>query len=450
MPKLENNVFLCTKILLRMKFVQLFALLLSAPLAAQSQSKLIQQANERTDAIEQKVVNWRRDIHEHPELGNREFRTAELIEKHLRSLGLEVKTGIAFTGVVGILRGGKPGPVIGLRADMDALPVPERVDLPFKSKVRAIYNGDSVSVMHACGHDSHVAILMGTAEVLSSMKKDIAGTVVFVFQPAEEGPPAGEEGGAALMIKQGVMDNPKIEAMFGLHINSETEVGNITYRSGGTMAASDWFFIKVHGKQTHGSTPWTGVDPIVISAQIIQGLQTIISRQVALTEHPAVITVGIFESGVRANIIPELAELTGTIRTLDSTMQRQIHAKIVRTVEKIAESAGGRAEVTIENKTPITYNDPALTTWALSSLRSAAGEKQVKEINPRTGAEDFGCFGQKVPSFFFFLGGMPKGTPKDKAPAHHTPDFYIDESGMKLGVKAFSHIVLDYFETHKK
>ncbi len=433
-----------------MKLNHLLALLLLLPVAVFSQSKLIKQADERTDAIEQKVIGWRRDIHQNPELGNREFRTAAVIEKHLRALGLEVRTGIAYTGVVGILKGGKPGPVIGLRADMDALPVPERVELPFKSKARAIYNGDSVSVMHACGHDTHVAILMGTAEVLASMKNEIAGTVVFVFQPAEEGPPAGEEGGAALMIKQGVMNNPKIEAMFGLHINSETEVGNISYRSGGTMASSDWFFIKVHGKQTHGSTPWTGVDPIVISAQIIQGLQTIVSRQVALTEHPAVITVGKFESGVRANIIPELAELTGTIRTLDTTMQRQIHAKIVRTVEKIAESAGGRAEVTIENKTPITFNDPTLTAWALPSLRSAAGEKQVKEINPRTGAEDFGCFGQKVPSFFFFLGGMPKGMAKENAPAHHTPDFHIDESGMKLGVKAFSRIVLDYFETHKK
>ena len=421
-------------------------LLLFASVGLGAQASLQPIADKRTDAIEQKVIEWRRDFHEHPELGNREFKTAEKVAAHLRSLDIEVKTGIAYTGVVGILRGGKPGPVIGLRADMDALPVVERVDVPFKSTTKSTYNGQEVGVMHACGHDTHVAILMGTAEVLSAMRKDLAGTVVFVFQPAEEGPPAGEEGGAALMIKEGVMDNPKIEAMFGLHINSETEVGQIAYRSGGTMAASDWFFVKVHGKQTHGSTPWTGVDPIVISAQIIQGLQTIISRQTALTEHPAVITVGIIQSGIRANIIPELAELTGTIRTLDSAMQRQIHAKIVRTVEKIAESAGGRAEVTIENKTPITYNDPTLTAWALPVLQGAAGKAQVKEINPRTGAEDFGCFGQKVPAFFFFLGGMPKGTPKENAPAHHTPDFYIDESGMKLGVKTFTHLVLNYFD----
>jgi amidohydrolase len=412
---------------------------------ASAQVALKKQADALSEKVEPKVIAWRRDIHEHPELGNREFRTAEKIAAHLRSLQIEVKTGVAHTGVVGILRGGKPGPVIGLRADMDALPVAERVNIPFKSTVKSTYNGEEVGVMHACGHDAHVAILMGVAEVLAALKNDLAGTVVFVFQPAEEGPPAGEEGGAALMIKEGVMDNPKIEAMFGLHISSETEVGHITYRSGGIMAASDWFYITVHGKQTHGSTPWTGVDPIVISAQIIQGLQTVVSRQMDLTEHPAVITVGKFESGVRANIIPELAKLTGTIRTLDTAMQRQIHAKIVRTVEKIAESAGGRAEVSIENKTPITYNNPALTTWALPVLQGAAGTAQVSEINPRTGAEDFGCFGQKVPSFFFFLGGMPKGTPREQAPAHHTPDFYIEESGMKLGVKTFSHLVLEYF-----
>jgi amidohydrolase len=429
-----------------MKKLYLSTLLLFVCFVAEAQSALQAKANLLADGVEQKVINWRRDIHQYPELGNREFKTAEKVAAHLRSLGIEVKTGIAYTGVVGILKGGKPGPVIGLRADMDALPVVERVEIPFKSTQKSTYNGQEVGVMHACGHDSHVAILMGTAEVLAGIRKDIAGTIVFVFQPAEEGPPAGEEGGASLMIKEGVLDNPKIEVMFGLHINSETEVGQINYRSGGTMASSDWFFIKVHGKQTHGSTPWTGVDPIVISAQIIQGLQTIISRQVDLTQHPAVITVGKIESGIRANIIPELAELTGTIRTLDTAMQRQIHLKIIRTVEKIAESAGGRAEVSIENKTPITYNDPKLTAWALPSLTKAAGIGKVKEINPRTGAEDFGCYGQKVPSFFFFLGGMPKGTKVENAPAHHTPDFYIDESGFKLGVNAFTTLVLDYCE----
>lgn len=423
--------------------ILLATLLFSGFLSAQPALKT--QTDQLSKAVEQKVIAWRRDFHQHPELSNREFRTAEAVAAHLRQLGMEVKTGVAHTGVVGILRGGKPGPVIGLRADMDALPVTERLDLPFKSNARSEYNGEQVGVMHACGHDTHTAILMGVAEVLTKIQKDLAGTVVFVFQPAEEGPPGDEEGGAAMMIKEGVLDNPKVEAMFGLHINSQTEVGKITYRPGGTMAASDWFYIRILGKQAHGSTPWSGVDPIVVGAQIIDGLQTIVSRQTDLTENPAVITVGIFKSGVRANIIPELAELTGTIRTLDTAMQRKIHERIVRTATKIAESAGAVAQVKIENKTPITYNDPNLTAWALPSLRAAAGPAQVKEIKPRTGAEDFGCYAQKVPSFFFFLGGMPKGASPEAAPSHHTPDFYIDESGMELGVRAFCHLVLDYF-----
>ena len=414
-------------------------------LLAQSSLNLKKQADLMADKMESKVVEWRRDFHRHPELSNREFKTAEKVAAHLRALGMEVRTGIAYTGVVGILKGGKPGPVIGLRADMDALPVTERVDVPFKSVATSNYNGEAVGVMHACGHDTHVAMLMGVAEILAGMKKDLAGTVVFVFQPAEEGPPEGEEGGAPLMIKEGLLDNPKIEAMFGLHINSQTEVGTISYRPGGIMAASDWFYISVHGKQTHGSQPWSGVDPIVVSAEIIQGLQTIVSRQMDLTEQPAVITVGKIMSGVRANIIPELVEMLGTIRTLDTTMQRKIHQKIILTAEKIAESAGARAEVRIVNKTPVTYNDPALTAKFLPSLIEAAGKEKVKETKPRTGAEDFGFFAQKVPSFYFFLGGMPKGNKKEDAAAHHTPDFYIDESGMKLGVRAFCYIVLDYF-----
>jgi amidohydrolase len=423
----------------------LFLLCSTLSLSAQSSLSLKKQADLMADKMESKVVEWRRDFHQHPELSNREFKTAEKVAAHLRALGMEVRTGIAYTGVVGILKGGKPGPVIGLRADMDALPVAERVDVPFKSVTTSTYNGEAVGVMHACGHDTHVAMLMGVAEILTSMKNDLAGTVVFVFQPAEEGPPEGEEGGAPLMIKEGVLDNPKIEAMFGLHINSQTEVGTMSYRSGGTMAASDWFYISVHGKQTHGSQPWSGVDPIVVSAEIIQGLQTIVSRQMDLTEQPVVVTVGKIMSGVRANIIPELAEMVGTIRTLDTAMQRKIHQKIILTAEKIAESAGARAEVRIENKTPVTFNDPALTAKTLPSLFEVAGKEKVKEIKPRTGAEDFGFFAEKVPSFYFFLGGMPKGKKKEDAAAHHTPDFYIDESGMKLGVRAFCYIVLDYF-----
>ncbi|MBV6441377.1 MAG: amidohydrolase [Haliscomenobacteraceae bacterium CHB4] len=414
-------------------------------LAAQAPPGLKTLVNQMADAIEPKVIEWRRDFHRYPELSNREFKTAEKVAAHLSALGMEVRTGIAYTGVVGILKGGQPGPVIGLRADMDALPVAERVELPFKSVAKSTYNGEEVDVMHACGHDTHVAIMMGVAEILAAMKNELAGTVVFVFQPAEEGPPEGEEGGAPLMIKEGVLDNPKIEAMFGLHINSQTEVGKIAYRSGGIMAASDWFYIEVHGKQTHGSQPWSGVDPIVISAEIIQGLQTIVSRQMDLTEQPAVVTVGKISSGVRANIIPELAEMIGTIRTLDTAMQRKIHQKVKLTAEKIAESAGARAEVRIENKTPVTFNDPALTARVLPSLRDAAGSDQVEEVKARTGAEDFGFFAQKVPSFYFFLGGMPRGKKREDAAAHHTPDFYIDESGMKLGVRAFCYLVLDYF-----
>lgn len=428
---------------MRQFFLLLPALLFAS--FAPAQSSLKPQAYRLVDQIEPRVIAWRRDFHEHPELSNREFRTAEKVAAHLKALGLEVRTGIAHTGVVGILRGGKPGPVIGLRADMDGLPVVERVNVPFKSVVKSTYNGEEVGVMHACGHDTHVAILMGVAEVLSSMQQELAGTVVFVFQPAEEGPPEGEEGGAELMMKEGVLDNPKIEAMFGLHINAQTEVGQLRYRAGGAMAASDWFYITVHGKQSHGSQPWSGVDPIVVSAQIIEGLQTIVSRQVNLTEHPAVVTVGKIESGVRANIIPEQAEMVGTIRTLDTMMQRQIHEKLIRTAEKIAESAGATASVRIENKTPVTYNDPDLTRRMLPSLQDAAGAANVQESKPKTGAEDFGFFAHQVPALYFFLGGMPRGQNEADAAAHHTPDFYIDESGMKLGVRTFCYLVLDYF-----
>jgi len=396
------------------------------------------------DKIEPKTIAWRRDFHEHPELGNREFRTAKIIADHLRSLGIEVKEGVGKTGVVGILRGSRPGPVIGLRADMDALPLVERVPLPFASKVRTTYNGQEVGVMHACGHDSHIAIMMSVAEVLAGLKKELKGTVKFIFQPAEEGAPAGEEGGAALMIKEGVLDSPRVDVMFGLHINSATESGKIKYRSGGAMAASDWFTITVKGKGSHGSQPWAGVDPIVVSAQIIEGLQTIISRQTELTKDAAVISVCVIKGGVRSNIIPEETEMTGTIRTLDTAMQNDIHERIRRTVTKIAESAGASAEITIDRKTLITYNDPALVKKMLPSLLKTAGEENISWMDAMTGSEDFSFFGAKVPSFFFFLGGMKKGQDPHTAFPHHTPDFYIDESGFKLGVKAFCNLVFDY------
>jgi amidohydrolase len=405
-----------------------------------------EQAARLAAALESRVIAWRRDIHQHPELSNREFRTAAKVEAHLRALGITVKTGVAKTGVVGILKGGKPGPVIGLRADMDALPVAERVDLPFKSVSRAEYGGDTVSVMHACGHDAHVAILMGVAEILSTLREQLSGTVVFVFQPAEEGPPAGEEGGAPLMIKEGLLRDTRMEVMFGLHLGAQSEVGKIHYREGGVMAASDWFDIRVKGVQSHGSQPWSGIDPIVVSAEIIMGLQTIISRQVDLTDFPAVITVGKIESGVRANIIPELAHLIGTIRTLDTGMQALIHRKIEQTVRHIAASAGATTELVIDRKTPVTYNHPELTRWALPSLREAAGKNRVEETKPKTGAEDFGFFAQQIPCFFFFLGGMPAGKNPRQVAAHHTPDFYLDEGGFVVGMKAFCNLVLDYME----
>lgn len=423
------------------------SLLLSAiqVVVAQTNTALEQQVK----AVYPKLIEWRRHIHENPELGNREYKTAEYIANHLKSLGLEVKTGVGKTGVVGILVGGKPGPVVALRADMDALPVPERVDVPFKSKVTAEYNGQTVPVMHACGHDSHVSMLMGTAEVLSKLKKDIAGTVKFIFQPAEEGPPGNEEGGAPLMIKEGVMDNPKVDAIFGLHIASSVEIGKLKYKSGSFMASSDWFTITVKGKGSHGSMPWGAKDPIAIGAQIVTGLQNIVSRQEDLTKAPVVITVGKFHSGLRSNIIPEDAVLEGTIRTLDAQMQKEVHEKIKLTAQKIAEAWGATAEVTIDTKTLVTYNNPDLVKMMLPSLQKAAGADNVSESTWTTGAEDFSYFGEKAPAFFFNLGGMPKGGDPKTAPPHHTPDFYIDDSMLDVGVKAFCNIVFDYAKLKK-
>ena len=415
--------------------------------AQKGTTDLTAKINAAADKIEAKTITWRRDLHEHPELGNNEVRTAKIIADHLRSLGIEVTEGVGKTGVVGVLKGGKPGPCIGLRADMDGLPVVERVDLPFASKVKSTYNGQAVGVMHACGHDTHVSILMGVAEILAGMKKDLAGTIKFVFQPAEEGPPEGEEGGAPLMIKDGVLENPHVDVMFGLHINSQTEVGKIKYRTGGIMAASDWFKIKVKGKQTHGSQPWAGIDPVVVSAQIISGLQTIVSRQTELTKNPAVISVSVINGGVRSNIIPEDVTMLGTIRTLDTGMQRIIHEKIALTASKIAEASGATAETSIDKKTLVTYNDPALTKKMVPSFIKAAGEENVIETEAVTGAEDFSFFAEKVPSIFFFIGGMEKGKDPKTAFPHHTPDFVLDESGMKTGVKAFCHLVIDYLQS---
>ncbi|MDE3235266.1 MAG: amidohydrolase [Bacteroidota bacterium] len=426
----------------------LITLLCILPLMAMAQS-ISSTIASNAKAINDSVIHWRRYLHEHPELSNREYNTMNFVAAHLQAWGIEVKKGIAKTGVVGILHGAKPGPVVALRADMDALPVVERVKVPFASKVTGEYNGQKVGVMHACGHDSHVAILLGTAASLAKMKKELPGTVVFIFQPAEEGPPGNEEGGAPLMVKEGVMDHPKVDAIFGLHISSQTEIGTIKYKSGSFMASSDWFTIKVKGKQSHGSQPWSGIDPIVVGAQIINGLQTIVSRQEELTKAPVVITVGVINGGVRSNIIPEELTMQGTIRTLDSRMQQEVHERIRTTATKIAEASGATAEVSIDTKTLVTYNNPDLVKMMLPSLETAAGKNNVQEENWTTGAEDFSYFGEKAPAFFFNLGGMPKGMDPRKAPPHHTPDFYIDDSMLDVGVKAFCNIVFDYAKLKK-
>ncbi|SEL43852.1 carboxypeptidase Ss1. Metallo peptidase. MEROPS family M20D [Chitinophaga rupis] len=424
----------------------LLLLTLISPILGLAQVKELDQ---RVAGVKDSVVSWRRQLHQHPELSNREYKTAAFVAAHLKKLGLDVQTGVGKTGVVAILKGGKPGPVVALRADMDALPVYERADLPFKSTDSAEYLGQQVPVMHACGHDSHIAILLGTAEVLSSLKKDIPGTVKFIFQPAEEGPPGTEEGGAPLMIKEGVMDNPKVDAIFGLHINSQTPIGKVKYKSGAEMASSDWFVVKVKGKQSHGSQPWSGIDPVVVAAQIIQGFQTIVSRQAELTKAPVVITVGKIHSGVRSNIIPEELVMEGTIRTLDSKMQQMVHEKMKLMATHIAAASGATAEVSIDTKTKVTYNDPALVKLMAPSIEAAAGKENVYETDWTTGAEDFSFFGDKAPAFFFFLGGMPAGQDPAKAAAHHTPDFYIDDSKLDVGVKVFCQLVFDYAKVKK-
>ena len=395
------------------------------------------------NSIESKVIQWRHEIHQNPELSNREFNTAKKVAAHLESLGIEVSTEIAYTGVFGVLKGNKPGKVVALRADMDALPVTERNSLPYKSKVTTVFNNQQTGVMHACGHDTHVAILMGVAEILAK-NRDFAGTVKFIFQPAEEGPPAGEKGGALLMVQEGVLKNPDVEAIFGLHISSETPVGHINYKTKGIMAAADAFKIVVGGKQSHGSTPWKSVDPIMISSQIINGIQTIISRNSELTKEGAVVSVGAIHAGIRSNIIPESAEMIGTIRTLDEDMQNVIHERLHAMVPQIAAAYGGTATITINKSTALTYNNEALTKMMVPTLERAVGAANVHVIKAITGAEDFSYFQQQVPGLFFFLGGMdPAMNPAD-APSHHTPDFVVQDEGMIHGVKVMVDLALDY------
>ena len=425
-------------------FVILFFFALS-PSHANNIYKKIERLSEN---VENSVVKWRRHIHQNPELSNREFMTAKYVSDHLKSLGLEVQENIAHTGVVAILEGGHPGGVVALRADMDALPVTERVDLPFASKVKTIYKDVEVGVMHACGHDTHVAILMGVASVLTEIREEIKGTIKFIFQPAEEGAPDGEEGGAELMVKEGVLKNPDVDAIFGLHISSGVPINTLTYKPGGTMASATSFEIKIKGKQAHGSRPWEGADPIVAGAQIINNLQTIVSRNLDLTNEAAVVTIGRFESGIRSNIIPESAYMEGTIRALDYEMRDEIYKRLKEIVVNTAKSNNLEAEVILKTPYPITYNDLKLTDQMKKTLFRVAGENNVKLARASTGAEDFSYFANKVPGFFFRLGGMPIEDHPNKGFSHHTPDFYIDDSGLILGVRAMANLAVDYLNTN--
>ncbi len=418
---------------------------------AQTNSKLNAKVEQQARELEPKIIEWRRYFHQNPELSNREFKTGEKIAEHLKSLGLEVQYPVAKTGVVAILKGGKPGPVVALRSDIDALPVTERNALPFASSVKVQFGGQETGVMHACGHDGHMSILLAVAEILTKNKSELKGTVKFIFQPAEEGVAAGEgPAGAELMVKEGVLENPKVEAIFGLHIQSLLPSGQFAYRAGGLMAAVDGVDIKVKGQGAHGATPWDSVDPIVVSSQIIQGLQTIVSRQTELTKAGAVITIGSMHGGIRRNIIPETVLLEGTIRTFDDDMQKKVHEKIKLTAERIAESAGAKAEVNIQIMYPATVNDPALTDRMVPSLIRAAGKENVVITQPVTMAEDFSFYQRKVPGFFFFLGAYPADMNLKVQPTHHTADFMIDEKSLLTGVKALVNLTIDYMEMNSK
>ncbi|MGO4327167.1 amidohydrolase [Cupriavidus sp. 2TAF22] len=424
------------------------ALAQTAPAPA-SADTLHAQIEARAKAVEAQLIAWRRDIHQHPELGNYETRTAELVADHLRKLGMEVETGVARTGVVGVLKGGKPGPVVALRADMDALPVKERVDVPFASKAKGRYLGKEVDVMHACGHDTHVAILMATAEVLAGMKDQLPGTVKFIFQPAEESPADFEPNGSNMwgakqMVSEGVLDNPKVDAIFGLHVTSGMESGKLGWRSGPSMAAADQFWIDVKGRQTHGGRPWGGIDPIVVASQIVMGLQTIQSRQVDAMLEPSVITVGTIHGGNRMNIVPERVEMMGTIRTYDEGMKKDIHARMKRTTEAMATSAGAEASFRVVELYNATINQPALTEKMAPTLQRVAGEGNWMIAPKRSESEDFSFYQEKVPGLFFYLGVTPKGQDVSKAAANHSPEFYVDEPALVSGVRALSNLTVDY------
>ncbi len=421
--------------------IALTAVLLSP--AAMARQSLTADVDRLSAAVTPELIEWRRYLHEHPELSNREVATARYIAERLQSFGLQPVTGVAKTGVVAVLQGGRPGPVVALRADMDGLPVREEVDLPFASRATGEYEGNAVGVMHACGHDTHVAILLATARVLTQVKDQLPGSVKFIFQPAEEGAPLEERpAGAQLMVNEGVLDEPRVDAIFGLHVFANVPTGTITYRSGPFMAAADQFDIIVTGRQTHGSAPWRGVDPIVVGSQIVNALQTIVSRNVDITRLPAVVSVGQFQSGVRNNIIPDSARLVGTIRTFDTAVQDDIHARIRRIAEGVAAGAGATVDVQIHRYAPVTANDPALTARMLPTLERVAPGR-VKESEFITGAEDFTFFQQKVPGLFVFLGITPPDQ-VGKAPANHSPFFYVDEAALPTGVRALAHLAVDY------
>ena len=397
-------------------------------------------------AVEAAVITWRRDLHEHPELGNREFRTAAVVADHLRALGFDdVRTGVAHTGVVGLLKGALPGPVVALRADMDGLPVKEEVDVPFASKARGQWNGEEVGVMHACGHDCHVAILMGVAQVLAGLRAQLRGSVKFIFQPAEEMPPEGEDGGAKMMIAEGALEKPTPRAIFGLHVTSRQATGQIGYRSGPTMASSDKLKITVHGSQTHGAAPWMGVDPIVTAAQVVLGLQTVVSRTIDLTQEPAVVTIGMIRGGVRENIIPDSVEMRGTIRTFNEEMRDDIHERVTTLAEAVSRGSRAGCKVCIDKNYPVTVNDPELTAAMLPTLQRVAGAG-LTLVPKVTGSEDFSFFQRVVPGLFIFLGVTPPGTDPKKAAPNHSPRFYADEAGLLLGVRALAHLACDYLE----
>ena len=399
-------------------------------------------------ALEPRVIEWRRDFHNHPELGNREFRTSGIVAKHLRSLGLEVRTGIAHTGVVAVLRGALPGPTIMLRADMDALPVTERNDLPFRSTVTAEFRGRTVGVMHACGHDAHTAILMGAAEVLAGLRERLPGTVMFVFQPAEEGVPEGEQGGAPLMIQEGLFDIAKPDAIFGLHVFSTLHAGTVGVRPGPFMAGSDFFRIVVTGRQSHGSRPWAGIDPIVTAAQIVNSLQTIISRQTDITALPAVVSIGAINGGVRHNIIPESVEMLGTMRTFTPAVRQEIIDRIQRVVTHVAGANGATATLEMmPAPNPVVDNDAALTQRVVASLRAALGEDAVKTIGLQTIAEDFSYYARQAPSVYFWVGITPPGQDLRTAPDNHSDRFFVDESGLAVGLKSTLHVAVDYLQS---